>query len=89
MRPIQNGWYFADDIFKCIFLNENVGISNIISLRCISEGLIDGKSALFQVMAWHLLGAKSLPEPMITQLLGHVLCSLDDLMLPAAVDDGN
>ena len=24
LRPRQNGRYFADDIFKCILLNENV-----------------------------------------------------------------
>ena len=23
LKPRQNGRYFADDIFKCIFLNEN------------------------------------------------------------------
>ena len=26
LRPRQNGRHFADDIFKCIFLNENVWI---------------------------------------------------------------
>ena len=24
LRPRQNGRHFADDIFKCIFMNENV-----------------------------------------------------------------
>ena len=24
LMPQQNGWYFADNIFKCIFLKENV-----------------------------------------------------------------
>ena len=27
LRPRQNGCHFPDDIFKCIFLNENVKIS--------------------------------------------------------------
>ena len=27
LRPRQNGSHFADDLFKCIFLNENVWIS--------------------------------------------------------------
>ena len=27
LRPIQDGWYFPDDIFKCIFLNKNIRIS--------------------------------------------------------------
>ena len=30
LRPRQNGHYFADDIFKCIFLNENFRVSNKI-----------------------------------------------------------
>ena len=42
----------ADDIFKCIFLNENVRISIKISLKCVPKGPIDNKSALVQVMAW-------------------------------------
>ena len=24
LRPRQNGCHFADDVFKCIFLNENI-----------------------------------------------------------------
>ena len=28
-------------------------------------GSIDNNSALFQVMAWHLIGAKPLPETML------------------------
>ena len=30
--------------------------------------LIDCKSTLVQVMAWHLLGAKPLPEPVLTKI---------------------
>ena len=29
---------------------------------------MNNQSALVQVMAWHLLGAKPLPEPMLTQI---------------------
>ena len=35
LRPRQNGRYFADDIFKCIFLNKNVWIPTKISLTYI------------------------------------------------------
>ena len=42
----------ADDIFNRIFLNENVKISIKISLKCVSKGPEDDKSALVQVMAW-------------------------------------
>ena len=37
---------FADDIFKHIFLNENVKISIGISLKFVSKGPIDKISAL-------------------------------------------
>ena len=36
----------ADDIFKCIFLNENVQISNTISLKFGPKGPIDNNPAL-------------------------------------------
>ena len=35
LRPRQNGRHFADDIFKCIFLNENVSIVVKISLKFV------------------------------------------------------
>ena len=57
----------ADDIFKCIFMNEKFCISNQISLRFVPKGPIDYKSALVQVMSWHQTGVKPLPEPMLTQ----------------------
>ena len=57
----------ADNIFKRIFLNENVRISIQISLKFVPNGTIDNKSALVQVMAWRLLGAKPLPEAMMIQ----------------------
>ena len=37
LKPKQNGRHFADDIFKCIFLNENVWITNKISLKSIPK----------------------------------------------------
>ena len=57
----------ADDIFKCIFLNENVRIAIEISLKFVPKGPIDNKSALVQVMAWRRIGDQPLPEPMLTQ----------------------
>ena len=39
LRPRQNGHHLAD-IFKCIFFNENIWISNMISLKCVTYGLI-------------------------------------------------
>ena len=49
--PGQNGRNFVDAIFRCIFVNENVSILIEISLKCISKGPIDNKSALILVMA--------------------------------------
>ena len=34
--PGQNGDHFADDIFKCIFMNEKFCISIQISLKFVS-----------------------------------------------------
>ena len=44
LRPEQNGCYFADDIFICIFLNENFHILMQILLKFLSKGPIDKKT---------------------------------------------
>ena len=46
LRPRQNGRHFADDIFKCIFLNENAWISLKISLKCVPKVRIHNIPAL-------------------------------------------
>ena len=65
LRPRQNGRHFADDTFKCIFLNENVWIVSKISLNFDPKGSIDDITALVQIMAWRLIGDKPLSEPML------------------------
>ena len=72
LRPRQNGRHFADDIFKCIFLNENTSISIDISLKFVPEGRINNIPALVQIMAWRRLGDKPLSEPMMVSLLAHI-----------------
>ena len=57
----------ADYIFKRIFLNENIWISNKISLKYVPWGLIENMLALVQIMAWRRTGDKPLSEPMLTQ----------------------
>ena len=57
----------ADDIFKCIFINEKFCILIRISLKFVPRGPIDNRPALVQVMAWHQTGDKPLPEPTLTQ----------------------
>ena len=72
LRPRQNGRHFADDIFKCIFLNENVWISIGISLKFVPRGPINNIPALVQIMAWRQSGYKPLSEPMMSILLTHI-----------------
>ena len=71
LRPRQNGRRFADNTFKCIFLNENVRISIKISLKFVPKDPINNP-ALVQIMAWHWSGHKPLPEPMMVSLLTHI-----------------
>ena len=54
LGPRQNGRHFLDDIFKCIFLNENVQISNKISLKFVLRVSINSVSALSrrQAIIW-------------------------------------
>ena len=74
LRPRQNGRDFADadDIFKCIFLNENAGILLNISLKFVPTGPINNIPALVQIMAWRRPGDKLLSEPMMVSLLTHI-----------------
>ena len=57
----------ADDIFKCIFLNDNDRIPIQISLKSVTRSPINNKPALVQVMAWCRTGDKPLPELMLAQ----------------------
>ena len=72
LRPRQNGRHFADDIFKCIFLNENVWIPIKISLKFVLKGSINDISALVQIMTWRRPGDKPLSEPMMVNLPTHM-----------------
>ena len=72
LRPDQNGRHFPDDIFKCIFLNENVWISINITLKFVPSGPINNIPALVQITAWCQSGNKALSEPMLVSLLKHI-----------------
>ena len=75
LGPIQNGRHFADDTFKCIFLNENAWISIKISLKFVSIGPIKNIPALVQIMAWRRPGDKPLSEAMMANLPTHICVS--------------
>ena len=68
LRPRQDGRHYADDILKCIFLNENVWTPIKISLKFVPKSLIDNIPALVQIMAWRRPGDKPLSEPMMVNL---------------------
>ena len=72
LKQRQNGRNFADDIFKCIFLNENACISLKISLEFVPKVRINNIPALVQIMAWRRPGDKPLSEPMVVSLTTHI-----------------
>ena len=72
LRLRQNGRHFPDDIFKWIFLNENVWISINISLKFVPRGPINNIPTMVQVMAWRRPGDKPLSEPMMVRLPTHI-----------------
>ena len=47
---------FSGDVFKCIFMNENIWISIKISLKLVPKGSINNIPALVQIMAWRRRG---------------------------------
>ena len=65
LRPKQNGLRFPNDIFKRIFMNENIWISIEISLKFVPKGPINNIPALVQIMAWRRTGDKPLSEAMM------------------------
>ena len=68
LRPRQNGRHFPDDIFKWIFLNENVWISINISLKFVPKGPINNNPTF----AWGRPGDKPFSEPMMARLSTHI-----------------
>ena len=68
LRPRQNGRHFADNIFKCISLNESDWIPIEISLKLVPKGPINNIPALVQIMDWR----RPLSEPMMVSLATHI-----------------
>ena len=71
LRPRQNGRHFPDDIFKCIFLYENVWIPLKISFTFVPKGPINNVPTLVQILACRRPGDKPLSEPMVVNLSTH------------------
>ena len=74
--PRQYGRHFVDDIFKSIFLNEDVWISIKMLLNFIPKGPINNIPKLVQTMAWHRTADKPLSEAMVVSLLTYIYASL-------------
>ena len=72
LRLRQNGHHLAEDIFKCIFMNENARISIKISPKFVPKDPINNIAASVQIMAWRQPGNKPLSEPMMVSLLMHI-----------------
>ena len=65
--PGQNGCHFTDNIFRCIFVNEQLRILIKILLKVVPKGPIDNIPALVEIMAWRRIGDKPLSEPMLSR----------------------
>ena len=72
MRTFAERWLthlpldtFADDSFRCIFVNEKFYILIKISLKFVPNGPINNIPALVQIVAWRRSGDKPLSEPML------------------------
>ena len=68
----SDGRYFADDVLKCIFVNENLWILLKIPLKFVRKGPINNIPALVQIMAWRRPGDKPFSEPMLVFVLTHI-----------------
>ena len=78
-RPRQNDRHLPD-IFKYIFLNENIWILIKISLKSVPEGPIYNIPASVQIMAWRRPGDKQLSEPMVVRLPTHMCVTRPQLV---------
>ena len=81
LGPKQNGRPFPDDIFKCIYLNENVCIVVNISLKFVPRDPINDFPALFQIRPWRRPGDKPLSESMMVSLPAHICVTRVDQAL--------
>ena len=61
LGPRQNGLHFTDNIFKCIFLNENI----LILINILLKFQIDNIPLLVQTKAWRQIVDNPLSEPML------------------------
>ena len=63
---------YADDIFKCILLNENAWILIKISLKFVFKGPISNILELVEITAWHQISDKPLSALFMISLMIHI-----------------
>ena len=81
--------HFPEDIFKCIFFNEDVLISNKISLKLIPKGPINNIPVLVEIMVWRWPGNKPLSGSMVINLLTYKCVTLENEDVLGAVLTGD
>ena len=74
------GRHFPGDMFKCMFLNENVWFLIKISLKLVPKDPINNIPALIEIMAWRRPGDKPLSEPMIVSLPAYICVARPQLV---------
>ena len=75
-RQRENCQHFADNIFKCVSMNENLWVLDKFSLKYIPWGLVDNMAALVQIIAWHQSGDRQLSAVMMVMFCWHIYASL-------------
>ena len=73
LRPEQDGWHFAEDIFKYIFFKENHGILIENSLEFITGDSIGNKA--MKVLAWFQTADKPWLESVMMSSLRYIYAS--------------
>ena len=93
LRPRQNGHHFADDIFKCISLNENVWIPIKILLKFVPKSPINNIPSLVQIShylsQWWLAYWRIYASLGLNELITHLGTSKTDWGKPWMEDISN
>ena len=80
LKPRQNRRHFTEDIFKCIFLTQNVWILIEISRKFVTKCAIYNIPATVQIMVWRRPGDNQLSEPMLVSLPTHICVTRPQLI---------
>ena len=72
LRPRWKRRHIADDIFKCIFLNENVWTLLKFTPKLVPNVRINNIPLLVQITAWRRPGDKPFSESMMVYLRTHI-----------------